>query len=301
MTLTPGSPEWCKVVTASKVAAILGHSPFMSQRAVWHLMRGEYQPSVTDAMERGHYLEGAVLDWWHDQHRDEFPEMMRNVSCPLVSDREVWAAATLDAIACPRVYLTEKESRADADRQVVVEAKTSSNDDEWGRPGTDEIPTHYLTQCYWSMHVSGIHEIRVPVLTSRLVFAEYVVHHDVEVGKLLEERCKAFYDSLWTDPPPPLDDSVATYECLRALNPEIDRGASVQLPDAVASEYMRCTLEQRYWGRKYREAKSAVLERMGTAQYATLGDQRVAGRKTQGKGIALYPIAKNLTLEGESA
>ncbi len=29
--LTPGSPEWCRTVTASKVAAILGHSPFMRE------------------------------------------------------------------------------------------------------------------------------------------------------------------------------------------------------------------------------------------------------------------------------
>jgi putative phage-type endonuclease len=157
--LTPGSADWCKTVTASKVASILGHSPFMSQRAVWHLMRGEYEVPVTDAMRRGQYLEDGVLRWWRDQYNCDNWEAQPSY---MLGD---WAAATPDA-HCGIWYDDETTTY----QRVLVEAKTSANDDEWGRPGTDEIPAHYLTQVYWAMHVSGIHETRVPVLTSRLRF-----------------------------------------------------------------------------------------------------------------------------------
>ena len=38
--LTPGAPEWCARVTASKVAGILGLSPWDSPLRTWHVMAG---------------------------------------------------------------------------------------------------------------------------------------------------------------------------------------------------------------------------------------------------------------------
>jgi hypothetical protein len=278
--LTPGSPAWCRTVTASKVAAILGHSPFMSQRAVWHLMRGEYEVPVTDAMMRGQYLEDGVLHWWFDHVGD----YMNEGGQPLYKLGD-WAAATPDCLA--RNYMAEPYTF------VLVEAKTSANDDEWGRPGTDEIPTHYLTQCYWAMHVSGIHETRVPVLTSRLRFEEYIVKHDPEVGRLLETRCREFYDSLSSDTPPPLDDSVSTFECMKRLHPDIEPGLTVEVPQTLAVHFVMNAAHLDILEQKQRLIRSELFDLAGQAQYLECNGVRVARRQSMGSGVSLVRVAKS--------
>lgn len=290
MSLTPGSPEWCRIVTASKVAAILGHSPFESQRSMWHLMRGEYVPAENDAMRRGTYLESGVLAWWVQEHG---AHVLKSQSSYTLGD---WAAATPDVVA--EVQIGEYEGAV-----VLVEAKTSSNADEWGEPGTDEIPTHYLTQCYWQMHVSGIHECRVPVLTSRLQFAEYVVKHDVEVGKLLEARCKAFYDSLSSDTPPPLDDSVATLECLRHLHPDITPGTSCEVPYELALDFVDYSLDVKHYQKCERRERIRLHDIDTTAQYLTCNGVRFARRQAKGDAVTIVRILDDpdLLTEPETA
>jgi hypothetical protein len=292
--LMPGSADWCRTVTASKVAAILGHSPFMSQRSVWHLMRGEYEVETTDAMRRGHYLEDGVLRWWRDRN-PEFAGFIEQPTYYLgqIEDQEanIWAAATPDAYA------------ARYGQSVLVEAKTSANDDEWGRPGTDEIPGHYLTQVYWSMHVSGIHETRIPVLTSRLRFEEYVVHHDVEVGQMLEARCREFYDSLSADTPPPLDDSVSTFQCVKRLHRDIEPGLTVDVPPDLALEFVESALAIDAANRRKTAALVELYDMAGRAQYLACNGIRIARRQAKGAGVSIVRTCNNpdLLREPENA
>ena len=61
--IKPGSDRWNSLVTASKVSAILGLSPYESPRSLWHKMRGDIpaQPQ-TRAQARGTHLEAGILD-----------------------------------------------------------------------------------------------------------------------------------------------------------------------------------------------------------------------------------------------
>ena len=197
--------------------------------------------------------------------------------------------ATPDAIAAP-----EYAPATDQPGAVLVEAKTSANDDEWGRPGTDEIPTHYLTQCYWAMHVSGVHETRVPVLTSRLRFEEYVVQHDPEVGKLLEERCREFYDTLTADTPPPLDDSVSTLDCMKRLHPDIEAGLTVEVPADLAGRFLTVTAAIAVFEEQVRGLRSELYELAGRAQYLMSGGTPVARRQANKSGVSLVRVASEL-------
>src|SRR5690606_6484943 len=159
--LTPGSPEWARRITASKVAAILGLSPWEAPRSLWHRMRGDLpREGSTDVQRRGHYLEPAILAWWRDQH-DVLPKSEVPVDGEWVKAWEEqptytlgdWAAATPDA----RAWV----DGTDAFSAVLVEAKSTAQ--EW-----DELPAYYLTQVIWQMHVSGIHRCHVPVIGPRL-------------------------------------------------------------------------------------------------------------------------------------
>lgn len=287
--LTPGSDAWRRLVTASKVAAILGASPWESPRSLWLRMHGDVPWGETNAVqERGTYVEAAILAWWRDQHC-EF-EVLREQPTYKLGD---WAAATPDMVA----YLTdpppvEGQYVDGLERQTLVEAKSVAYDDEWGEPGTDQIPAYYYAQALWQLHMSGVSRCYVPILGPRLRFAEYVVEYDPEMGADLERRCRAFYDSLAADTPPPLDDTVATYEAVRRVHPDIDRGESVELDAEVAYALVAGNATAKIAERHLRGAKSAVLDRMGTAQYATCDGVRVARRQPRGDEVTFVVVGK---------
>lgn len=277
--LEPGTDDWLRRITASKVAAILGVSPWASQRSIWHLMRGDVTPEPSNtAQRRGHYLEPAILAWWTDQHPEAYG-LTRHPTYYL----DDWAAATPDAA----VLLKDREIG-----RALVEAKSSASDDAWGQPGTDEIPTDYLCQAYWQMHLSGAPRTYIPVLGPHLEFVEYVVDYDPAIGIDLEQRMRAFYDSLAGDEPPPLDDSVATFEVLKRLHPEIDRGEEVQLDAEETLAFVHAGPVLKEAEALDRRSRSVVLERMGRAQYATYAGVRIARRQPAKDGVALYRVAK---------
>lgn len=278
--MTPGSPEWAKLITASKVAAILGVSPWESPRSVWHLMHGDLpREESTEVQRRGHYLEPAILAWWRDQHGVLDGEFKVQPEYLLGN----WAAATPDMVTHVEAYNHEN---------VLVEAKSTADDGDWGDPGTDEIPDYYLVQVYWQMHVSGIHRCYVPVIGPRLKFAEYVVDYEPTYGQALERTMRKFYDSLAADEPPDLDNTVATWNAVRKIHKDIDRGASVELTEAearllVVENDIAKTTEPRLRG-----ARSAVVDRMGRAQYATYQGVRIARRQPRGEETTFVVVAK---------
>jgi hypothetical protein len=285
----PGSAEWNRVVSASKVAAILGVSKWDSQRSIYHKMRNEVPREVqTSVMSRGHFLEPAILAWWKSQH-PEIAEVVRHETFKLGD----WAAATPDAV--PYSY------RHPGDEPVLVEAKSANSLDEWGAPGTDAIPTEYLTQCYWSLHLSGYTTCYVPIIGPFLEFAEYVVTYDPAIGADLEARCRAFYDSLTADEPPPLDDSLATYEVLRAIHPDIDRAGVVELSPQDAYDYVTACNDLAVADQRARGIKSLLLDAMGTARLAKCDGQTIARRQPTKGAVSLRQVAKSFTLPDETS
>jgi len=278
--MQPGSPEWSRLITASKVAAILGVSPWESQRSIWHKMRGDVpRDEQTTSQSRGHYLEPAILAWWRDQHGvDTDPFHWREQPEYTLGE---WAAATPDAFV-------EDNTIGPA----LVEAKSAANMDDWGDPGTDVIPAYYLVQVQWQMHVSGIHRCYVPAIGPRLKFDEWVVDYDATTGPLLEARMREFYDSLSADVPPPLDDSVATFNVIRKLHPDIERGESVELDETVAWQLVHAQHATKLLEPQLRKSKATVLDLMGRAQYATCNGVRIARRQPRGDDVTFVITAK---------
>lgn len=278
--LLPGTPEWSRRITASKVSAILGLSPYDSPLSCWHKMKGNIPlEQETEDHRRGHYAEPAILAWWADQH----PEYTIRATQPCFK-RDEWAAATPDAAA-------EK----DGGGECLVEAKTARSMDEWGEPGTDEIPPYYFVQTLWQMHLSGIRITYVPVWGSWFEMEEYVVEYDEALALSLEARCREFFDSLAADMPPALDDSVATFQTLKALHPHITPDDDVELPLDVAAEFIAAADEFKAAESRKRLANSVVLAQMGDAQYAHVGQVRVARRQPgRGESVSLYKVAKSV-------
>lgn len=281
-TPAPGTPEWAKLMTASKVAAVLGLSPWESPRSMWHKMRGEVPSddgSNAAAKARGHYLENGILAWWGDRHADG-----RNFREQDYRARDGWAASTPDAWVADDGF----------GNVAVVDAKTANDDHDWGEPGTDQVPAYYAAQAMWQMwtHDAQVAYIAVLFGSPRLGFEEYVLERDEALIAAIVDRCREFYDSLSADEPPPLDDSVATYDAIRKLHPDIDREASVELTEGETLAFTISKHQLETWDAEHRAAKSVVLDRMGSARVALFNGQVIARRQPNRNGVSLVAVAK---------
>ena len=130
--------EWLRRVTASKVAAILGLSPWASPYSTWLRMKGldpGDEGRGADDKARGHYLEDGVTRWWIDQH----PGVAVH-GTQTVFEREDWASATPDAWG-------ELDGET-----FVFDAKTDASEDDWGV----DPPAYYLAQLYWQMWCADV-------------------------------------------------------------------------------------------------------------------------------------------------
>lgn len=244
------------------------------------------QPETSSAMERGNYLEPAILAWWLDQHEGEYFHTDAQEWFPLGN----WAGATVDLVA----------AHADIGFDIV-EAKSAARMDDWGAPGTDQIPQHYLVQVLFQLAVTGAQRCYVPVIGPYLEFSEYVVERDEPLQAAILERCKEFRDSLAADVPPPLDDHKATFEAVKRAHPSIDRDAEVQLDYDTATEYLEATAALEAATARATGAKTRLLDQMGDARIATCGGIRVARRQPNKYGVSLVATTKTLTPEQGAA
>lgn len=284
----PGSPEWLRLVTASKVAAILGLSPYASPFKVWHQMKGLTPGDPeNEAMRRGNMLEDAILNWWLRDNPDVI-EVERQCWTPF----EEWAGATPDLIVTGPTGDLE-----------IVDAKTAATDEEWGAPGTDHVPAYYAASSMWQLACAhSAKRVRLAVLFGRpFTLREYVIERDDDLCMALIDQCRAFYDSLAADDVPDLDDSVATYETMRALHPDIDREEAVELDPQERDEYLASSANLEDAEARDRLAKSVVLQRMGRARLAKCEGEVIARRQPHSRaGVSLVRVAASRTLSIES-
>ena len=278
--MKPGSPEWSRIVTASKVAAILGLSPWDSPRATWHLMRGELDPKPeTRPMRRGNMLENAILDWWLADN----PEWVEVARQPQHSIDD-WCAATPDM----------EVRHVETGEAMLVDAKTTGDDGDWidGEP-----PTYYVASSMWQMAMAPhIERVCLAALFGRpFDLRSYYVARDDALIEAVIDRCRTFYESLTDDDAAPaLTDMPCEYDTVRKVHAAIDKGETVTLPADLAAEFAAA-----YHAEKSLPAiKARVLEAMGRAQYGTDENGRpIARRQASGDAVALYCTAPKPTLD----
>lgn len=265
--LTPGSPEWMAVMTASKVASVVRLSPYQSRVDLWLRMHGDL-PEVeqTDVMARGLFLEGAIADWWADQHPDAVVERTGT----WYHRDHPWLAASPDRLV----------RQADG-TTALLEIKSAAADDEWGR-GLDDVPIGYATQVQHQMHVTGARWCWVAVLLPRLEFREYLLEYDPAVGAALERACRAFLDDLAEHRRPELDGDESTYLAMRAVHPEID-DEDVEVGDELADRYLAARVGLKAAETEARLAGALVLDALGRARRAVRDGQPIATRQPNGE------------------
>lgn len=284
--LAPGSQEWLKTISASKIPAILGISPWQSKYALWHLMAGNTEPwAGNKSTERGTFLENAIFDWFEDKH----PEMsVAGCGSYAHNVHSSWTAAP-DGIAIDNHHEEDEQHYA-------VEIKTAQYSDGWGKPGTAEIPPYYLAQVAWQMIVTGLERVYVPVLFGQpFEFREYVVNWDdiAADADTIKAEVRKFQKSLAAGIAPDIDGSSATYNTIKALHPEID-GEVVEIPEDLGAIYLAAKADAEHYTQHAEVYKNRIADHMGTAKKATLWGQPLFNRQAKGGGTPYLVIARTL-------
>lgn len=291
----PGSPEWLKLITASKIPSILGISRFKSQFSLWHEMAGNLpsEPIGTaqqDDFDYGHAVELAAGEYW--RFKNPGWRLSRGEVQYTDDGFEFGNAATIDGRA----------SRGSLRR--IAEIKTARDLAEWGDDGSGEVPADYAAQLIWQQRVTGFTAPANIVLWPQYGKPKiYVIEYSAQLAAAIVAAVRKWNASLAAGEPPELDDTISTYETVRRLHPEID-GREVQLDPDLAADYLTAVADDKEITKRLRGLKTRVLDVMGNAQTAVVIDLKIATR-TPGRGdsISLRSNTKAdpATIEGISA
>lgn len=284
----PGTPAWQTAITASKVAAILGVSPWQSPYSLWVDMtigRPETEPSAP--MLRGTYLENGILDWFEHDHPELVPAG-RQLAYTLGDDTTVFAT-------------TDATYRTTDGELVAVEVKTVARDDDWRtEDGSWQVPAYYEAQVFFQLACTQAARAIVVVLTPHLEKIEIPIERDFGLEADIVEAVYTWQQALVDGTRPDLDDTKATYEAVRREHPNID-GTTVEISHDLALAWLAARDAKDSAEQDERITKTRILDAMGKAAHATTRDTLVASR-TPGRGdtVTLRAKTTHLKLKGQT-
>lgn len=269
-TFEAGSPEWhaarANAITGSRIAAVMGFSPWESRFSLWHRMAGMVADEVeNDLMHWGKLLEPVILGEYARQHDVELntkPGTWRNTLRP-------WQVANVDALG-----------------KCIVETKYSPMSEGWGEAGTDQIPVYYRAQCLWYLDTfggpaQGFERADVAVFFGVTGYAEYHVDYSPDECRLMRNEARAFLDTLpkGENPGtrPDIDAHSATWATVRELHPDIDDEA-IEVTDDVARPYLDAIKALGEAETERVRSAAVLLEAMGRARRAVHNGQQIAMR-----------------------
>lgn len=277
----PGTAEWHeqrrRAVGGSEVAALLGIGKWESRFSLWHRKAGVISAQEDNPqMEWGRRLEPVILAKYAEEH----PDRPVASSGTFTRTDRPWQIASPDAVAGPG-------------RIVEVKTARDDRDDQWGEPGSDEIPVYYRAQCIWYLDVLGVRECDVAVLIGGSEYREYTVGYAADEAAFMREQAVEFIASLEAGERPGIDEHQATYQAIRELHPEIDP-VDIELPVELATAYCRARVDSDEAKAELQQQTSLVADFMGTARRATCLGRPIATRQARGDGTPYVVAARNL-------
>jgi putative phage-type endonuclease len=278
------TPEWHALRTngigGSEVAAIVGLSPWESRFSLYHRKAGTLGEKESNAgMSWGTRIEPLLCEVFAEQH----PEYAAIEAGTYRHHERTWQLANVD-----RLLMSTDGGEA----LSLLEAKTAHTYSawQWGRPGTEDVPPYYRCQAMWYLDVLELERAHLAVLIGGSDYREYEIAYDPTEAAWLRNEAEMFWREVVDGTPPPLDGSDATYEAVRDLHPQIT-GEDVQISPQLWDEYLTTKQHADEASAKHKRAKSAVLDAMGQARRALVGETPVLRRQGAGRnGVALHRI-----------
>ncbi|MEO9246429.1 lambda-exonuclease family protein [Citricoccus nitrophenolicus] len=275
--LIPGSDEWARTVSASKVPAILGISKWDSAYSLWARATGRLESEAGNkATERGTYLEPAIRQWLADQ----------------LPGNRVTEGATFVHPDCPTHIATPDALIYEGRRRTpwaLGEVKTAYNGDEWGKAGTADVPADYMAQVAWQMWITGARTVYVAALVN-MEFRLYVIRWEDVAGDMEDilAMVAVWEHHVAEDIAPDWDGSDATLAAVRRMHPDIDPEAEAVIPEWWALELWSAIDAEKAAVAETKRCKSRILGAAGSARSIVTEDGRKAGTRSAKNGGTPY-------------
>jgi putative phage-type endonuclease len=268
-------------MSASKVAAVLGISPYTGPFTLWQQMAGNVPPEGDSmAFRRGHYLEPAVAAWFADEHPDW-----------TIATTGTWTSATNPRhMASPDRLVHLAPGKIDPTTTELLEIKSTVKGYEWGTPGTDQVPDYYWVQALWQLDVTGLDRCHFGVIGPFLEFTAYVVDYDPVAAKIIRDEVDAFLTSLDARTPPPIDLHPGSLGTVQAMNPGLT-GDIVEIPVTIAKTYAAARQAAKDAAAAETAAKALVGDHIGEAKAGACHGITVVTRRPAKAGAnpSIYP------------
>jgi len=257
-------------IGGTDISAILGLNPWRNAIDVYLAKLGLAHQPETQAMRLGNRLEPVIAEEYADLTGSQ---LVRGAEIAQLFPglANVWRGHTIIEHREHRFLIGTPDAIVpDAERGLEIK-NAGFQSREWGRPGTDEIPRHYLLQCAWYMALTGMSHWDVAVLFSGNRMEIYTVRRNAELeSALLKVGVEFWQRHILTHTPPPIDASKSYAQYLA-------RKFHVGTEQVVVA-----TPEAEHWAARLRDAQSRIA---GYEQERQLALNHLMALAADNKGI----------------
>jgi putative phage-type endonuclease len=166
----------------------------------------------------------------------------------------------------------------------LLEIKTSRFGDEWGAPGTDDIPAQYLVQVQHQLAVTGVRLADVAVLIGGQELQVYEVERDERLISNLTTVLADFWAKVERrEPPEPTWQHAGTLDLMHRLH-KVEGGREVSLGEESLADvrgYLDYGGEISRLKRLRDECQARLIHAMGEAETARVGVAVISRRATR--------------------
>ncbi|MEX3635991.1 YqaJ viral recombinase family protein [Paraburkholderia sp. BR14320] len=258
-------------IGGSDAAATVGLDPWKTALDVFLQKTGQVEAEDLDEVERvrfGNIMEAPIADEYARRYGVKVRrrnQILRNAAYP-------WMIANVDRVI--------------EGRRCGLECKNVDGMayrlGDWGEPGTDEVPEHYLLQCRHYMIVTGFDEWHLAACVGGNRLVVYVIRRDASLDEMLIEGEHAFWQCVESGHAPEPDfRHASTAGLLKKLYPatdgrEIQFGADIEHWHAIK---MDADARVKEYSAASEAAKNHILWTMGEAAIGRLADGSAYRRK----------------------
>lgn len=250
-------------IGGSDAAASIGQSPHMTRLELFHVKRGTPIASRDMDEERtsfGAAMEGVIAA----QYAKRFEVRLRRRHVILRHPKHPWMIANVDRVI---------EGQRKGVEIKNVDGIAYRFNDEWGSPGSDQIPTSYLLQVAHYQAVLNYDDFDLACCVGGNKLVVYHVHRDPELEEMLIEGEHEFWQHVEKNEPPELDYAHATAVPFLKRLYSGTNGETVHLPaEAEAMHYAKTDFDEQEKLMKAGSdaARARLMQMMGNASVGLL-------------------------------
>ena len=262
-------------IGGTDIGAILGLSPYKTPLELWsELVSGEESPRRDMIHLRfGQHAESFIASEYERatelftvQHT---PTLFHRLHGFMFGHVDRFVVETPDTPAVVDGCIASEK---------LLECKTSSafSKNDWGEPGTDQVPPLYLVQCAWYMAITECRSADLAVLIGNSDFRVYTIERDLELEGLILSHAQHFWHEHVIAQMPPAPISV---QDAALLFPKESAGLSVEADEKLLESiraYQEFTSKSHALSSECERLKLEILSYMGHAERLTRGGKTLA-------------------------